>query len=255
MWWMDRMRLRSIFGEVPETYDRARPTYPDALFDDLLGLAPGPRLLEIGCGTGKATAALVAHGYDVTCVELGEGLAAVARRNVPQARVLIADFETWQPDGEFDAVAAFTAFHWLDPDTRYGRAASVLRPGGALAVAETHHVLGPDGDPFFAAVQEDYDAVDPRPDNRPPPRPEEIADLTAAFDASGQFEPARARRYLWDVTYTAEEYVALLDTYSGHRALPEHKRRRLYDRIRTRIGNKTVRKTYLATLTVASKKA
>jgi len=252
---MDRRRLRSIFDEVAELYDRARPTYPGALFDDLLRLAPGPRLLEIGCGTGKATAALAARGYDVTCVELGEGLAAVARRTVPQARVLTADFETWQPDAEFDAVAAFTAFHWLDPDTRYERAARVLRPGGALAVAETHHVLAPDGDPFFAAVQEDYDAVDPSPDNRPPPPPEEIADLTGAFDASGRFEPAQARRYIWDVTYTADEYIALLDTYSGHRALSEPKRRRLYDRIRTRIGNKTVRKTYLATLTVASKKA
>src|SRR2546429_4736965 len=106
---MDRRRLRSTFEEIPELYDRARPAYPDALFDDLLRLAPGPRLLEVGCGTGKATAALAARGYDVTCVELGEGLAAVARRNVPQARVLTADFEMWQPDGDFHAVAALAA--------------------------------------------------------------------------------------------------------------------------------------------------
>jgi SAM-dependent methyltransferase len=250
---MDRRRLRATFEEVPELYDRARPTYPDALFDELVELLPGPRLLEIGCGTGKATAALAGRGLDVTCVELGERLAAVARRNVPSARVIRADFESWEPGEDFDAVAAFTAFHWLDPETRFERAASVLRPGGALAVVETHHVLPPDGDPFFAAVQEDYDAVDPRPDNRPPPPSEEIADLTAAFDASGHFEPAEARRYQWDVDYTAEEYLAVLDTYSGHRALPEARRNRLYDRIQARIGNRTVRKTYLATLTVASK--
>jgi SAM-dependent methyltransferase len=252
---MDRRRLRATFEEVPELYDRARPTYPDALFDDLVALLPGSRLLEIGCGTGKATAALVERGMDVTCVELGEKLAAVARRNVPSARVITADVETWEPDREFDAVAAFTAFHWLDPETRFERSARALRPGGALVVVETQHVLPPDGDPFFAAVQEDYDAVDRRPDNRPPPPPEEIADLTAAFDASGCFEPAQARRYLWDVTYAAGEYIAVLETYSGHRALPEAKRRRLYDLIRARIGDRTVRKTYLATLTVARKTA
>ena len=90
---MDRVGLRATFDEVPELYDRARPTYPDALFDDLgalVGDRPrhgGLRLLEIGPGTGKATVALVARGYEVTAVELGERLAAVARRNVVRCDV------------------------------------------------------------------------------------------------------------------------------------------------------------------------
>jgi len=48
---MDRRRLRAIFDQVRELYDRARPGCPDALFDDLVAVLPGPRLLEIGCGT------------------------------------------------------------------------------------------------------------------------------------------------------------------------------------------------------------
>jgi SAM-dependent methyltransferase len=248
---VDRRRLRATFEEVPELYHRARPGYPPALFDDLVALAPGPRLLEIGPGPGIATAELVARGYDVTAIELGEGLAALARRNVPRATIINGDFETFEPGVEFDAIAAFTAFHWIDPKLRFAKSARLLRPGGALAVVETHHVLPPDGDPFFAAVQEDYDAVVPHPDNRPPPPPEETADLTAEFAASGLFEPATARRHLWDVTYTADEYVAVLDTYSSNRALPGPQRQELYRRIRERIGTATVRKTYLATLTAA----
>jgi len=81
---MDRRRLRATFDEVPELYDRARPTYPDALFDDLVALLPGPRLLEDRLRHGKATAALVGRGFEVTCIELGERLAAVAAAASPE---------------------------------------------------------------------------------------------------------------------------------------------------------------------------
>jgi len=168
--------------------------------------------------------------------------------------VLTGDFETWEADREFDAVTAFTAYHWLDAETRFERSARVLRPGGALAVVETRHVLPPDGDPFFAAVQEDYDAVHPRPDNRPPPPPQEIEDLTAAFDASRCFEPARAGPLPLGRRLTRPRSTSPCSKRTrGHRALAEAERNRLYELIRARIGDGTVRKTYLATLTSASK--
>jgi len=99
----DRERLRSTFDEVPELYDRARPGYPAALFDDLIrdaSLRPGSRVVEIGPGTGQATRALAERGLAVTAVELGPGLAAVARRNLagfPGVEVVTADLETWEP--------------------------------------------------------------------------------------------------------------------------------------------------------------
>ena len=57
----ERHRLRQTFEEVPELYDRARPAYPTELFDDLVSLGripDGGRILELGCGTGKATLSL-----------------------------------------------------------------------------------------------------------------------------------------------------------------------------------------------------
>jgi hypothetical protein len=45
----------------------------------------------------------------------------------------------------------------------------------------------------------------------------------------------------------------VLDTYSGHRTLPEEQRQELYRRIRDRIGSRTVTKTYLFTLNVATR--
>jgi SAM-dependent methyltransferase len=222
----------------------------------LAALSQGARVLEIGCGTGKATLPLLERGLDVTCVELGERLAEVARRKLSafsRVEVVNAAFETWEPrEAGFDAVVAFTAFHWVDPAVRYAKSAELLDPAGSLAVVGTKHVLPEDGDPFFVDVQEDYVALraTPQRGDGPPPRPEEVPDLEAEIEASGAFRHVAARRYVWDIVYTADEYVAVLDTYSGHRALEPALRSRLYDRIRRRIDG-TVRKTYLATLNIA----
>ena len=256
--------LRTTFEGVPELYDRARPTYPDEIFDDLVALGQLPnraRLVEIGCGTGQATLELAERGYQVTCVELGEQLAAIARRKLspfPTVEVINANFENWQPShADFDAVLAFTAFHWIAPEVRYSKAASLLRDNGTLAIVSTQHVLPHDGDSFFLEVQEDYEAVvpeDPSTKAGAPTHPDSIQDLSEEIAASGFFRNLSARRYLWDVTYTADEYIGVLNTYSGHRALDDDTRERLLARIHQRVearpGGK-VRKTYLAMLNVA----
>jgi SAM-dependent methyltransferase len=256
-----REYLRSTFEEVPELYDSARPVYPATLFDDLAVLADIPdtaRILEIGCGTGQATLALAERGYRVTCVELGAQLAAIARHKLSvftEVEVINADFETWQaPQEEFDAVVAFTSFHWLDPARRFARVASLLREGGALAVVETEHVLPLDGDAIFVEMQEDYDAVLPDVQADGPRHPDAVGDLCDEIEASGFFLNALSRRYLWDVIYTADAFAAVLETYSPHRALDGATRKRLHDRLRSRIEARpegTVRKTYLATLNLA----
>src|SRR3954467_13362324 len=118
-------------------YHAPRPPYPDALLDDLValsGLAPADRVLEIGAGTGIATAALAARGLAVVAVERVPELADVARANLaaaPAVEVLTGAFETTPAHGAFDAVVAFSAFHWIDPEVRYQRVAALLRDGGA----------------------------------------------------------------------------------------------------------------------------
>ncbi len=258
--------LRTTFDQVPELYDRARPNYPPQLFDDLGSLAQlpaGARLVEIGCGTGKATVPLAQRGYEITCVELGKHLAAVAQRKLAgfaSVEVINTNFENWQPEhAEFDAIVAFTAFHWIAPEVRYTKTAELLREHGKLAVVSTHHVLLPDGDPFFVEVQEDYEAVVP---DDPKTRADavgrriqmRVADRSEEIAGSGRFRNIESRRYLWDVIYNADEYIALLNTYSGHRAFDDETRERLLSRIHRRIErrpDRKVRKTNLALLNVA----
>jgi SAM-dependent methyltransferase len=249
-------RRRDTFDEVAELYDRARPTYPDDLFDDLVeltGLRPGSRVVEIGCGTGKATLPLAERGLRVTCVELGSSLAAVARRNLalfPSVEIVNADFETWDPpNAEYDAVVAFTAFHWIDPEVRYAKSAAVLRGGGALAVVQAHHVLPDDADPFFLDAQADYDATGAG--GEPPGPPDAVVGIGAEMEAGGLFRVVAERRYQWNLDYSADAYIDLLATASNHRMLDERVRTDLFDRLRARLGDRTIRTTRLATLDVA----
>ena len=116
------------------------------------------------------------------------------------------------------------------------------------------HVLPEDGDPFFVEVEEVNRALLPGEPGDPPPRTEEVEGIGSEMTTSGRFGEAAERRYLWDVTYSADEYVAVLNTYSGHRARDDATRRRLLAEIHRRIEarpGRAVRKTYPATLTVA----
>src|ERR1700744_4942951 len=75
---------RLVFGEIAALYEASRPSYPEALIDDLVAWASHgvdrPSALEIGAGTGKATRLMAARGVAVTAIEPSSEMAAVARR-------------------------------------------------------------------------------------------------------------------------------------------------------------------------------
>lgn len=256
-----RMALRGTFDEAPELYDRVRPGYPEEAFEDLATLArlrPGSRVLEIGCGTGQATVPLAARGFEVVAVELGAGLAKVARRNLatfPAVDIVNAAFEEWPlPPAPFDAVVAATSFHWLDPNVRLAKVSDALLPGGALALISTHHVAGGDG-PFFVEVQRCYETWMPdTPKGLRLPNAGEVPHHGEDLEASGQFTNAVFRRYERELTYTTREYRDLLLSYSNHRALASDAREGLLacigELIDMRFGGR-IAKRYMTELTVA----
>jgi SAM-dependent methyltransferase len=222
----DGVTLRTTFEEAPELYDRVRPGYPEELFDALArlaGLREGSRVLELGCGTGQATVALARRGYEVVAVELGAGLAEVAKRKLasfPAATVVNAAFEAWElPAVPFDVVLAATSFHWIDAAVRVQKSADALRRGGALAVVSTHHIAGGDVQ-FFADVQRCYERWDP---GTPPglrlPAAVEVPFDRGELDASGRFGQVVFRRYEYERSYSTTGYHDLLLSYSGHRAM------------------------------------
>jgi len=152
---------RLSFDAAAEIYDEIRPGYPPALFDDLFDLLPAhPKILEVGPGTGQATGDLLRRGAIVHAVEIGPGMAAKLTSNFPvdELRVTVGDFERVEiPDRSMDAVFSATAYHWLTPATQVDRPATILKPGGVLAIVDMNQVDSPDDDGFFDAVLPVYE--------------------------------------------------------------------------------------------------
>lgn len=253
----------TVFDSVAELYDHARPRYPDGVIDDLAivgGLRPGARIVEIGPGTGQATQALARRGWSVTAIEPGPNLAATAAERLagyPEIAIEVCRFEDWQPsaDAAYDAVFAATSWHWVSPTRGYRKAASVLRPDGVLAIVTTHHVLPAGGDPFFGEIQDAYDEIGEPDPQGGLPEPDAVAEtLSAEIADSGWFEAPATRRHLWTCTYTADDYIDVLRTYSGHITMTDAQRSRLFGAIRDRIGRRTpptIEKHYLNIVYVA----
>jgi SAM-dependent methyltransferase len=218
----------TVFGEVAETYDRARPGYPDALIEDVLAWAPeSPRVLEVGAGTGKATVPLAARGLEVVALEPSVEMAAVARRRCarfPRVDVVVSSFEDWPAHAEvFQLVVSAQAWHWVAPEIRYRKARHVLTPGGVLALfwnrpqwedATLRSAL----DDVYARCAPDLKAREP---GFPGLKQAQVDEERAAeIEGSGFFGPVARRSFRWAKRYTTHEYLELLQTQSDHRMLP-----------------------------------
>jgi len=136
-------RYGKVFDEIAAEYDRHRPAYPDELVDHacrVAGIRSGDRVLEVGCGSGQLTRGLAARGLHVTAVEPGKSLIALARQNLAGAggvEYVNDQFEdALLPREQFQAVFSASAFHWIDPEVSWQKAADVLVPGGTLALVQ-----------------------------------------------------------------------------------------------------------------------
>jgi trans-aconitate methyltransferase len=226
---------RLVFGEVAEQYNRVRPTYPASLIDHLMstvGLAARDRVLEVGCGTGKATVPLAQRGLRVLALEPDEAMAAVARRNCLDLDVTVvtSSFEDWRPDGDpVPLLTSAQAWHWVQPGLRVSKAREALAPEGWIALfwnrwdwAET---------PLVQAIDAVYARVAPGLDARMPGRSPQDAGRRACVDEleeSTLFGDVLFSEYPWSTSYDTARYLELIDTQSDHRLLDGEQRERLF---------------------------
>ncbi|MGK5629405.1 class I SAM-dependent methyltransferase [Streptomyces sp. URMC 123] len=239
-------QLAESFGADAERYDRARPRYPRALVDRVVATAPGPDVLDVGCGTGIVARQFAAAGCRVLGVDVDARMAAWARRR--GLRVEVAAFETWEPAGrEFDAVVSGQSWHWVDPVAGAAKAARVLRPGGRLAVFWNAAQPPPELARSFAEVYRRAmpDALAARIPGTAPASAS-ASESASAADAYGglcamaadgirdvgAFDAPERWRFDRERTRTRDEWLDHLATTGGHAQLPPAAR----DEVLTAIG-------------------
>lgn len=227
-----RERQRRTFERTAEEYDRYRPTYPDALFTDILGyagLVPHDRILEIGCGTGRATLPLAGTGNPLLGIEPAAAMAGAVRAKLadhPNVAIRTSSFEEAGIERRaFGLVACAQAYHWLDPATRVERVADALRPGGAAAIFANIQVW-PDDTGFHQRVQDVYRRIVPELAHQGPlRRPDELP--SHPLEGSARFTDLHGRSHPWSQTLSTADYVGLLSTHSPYAALEPDVRDRL----------------------------
>jgi SAM-dependent methyltransferase len=231
---------RPSFDDIADLYAEVRPGYPERLIEDVIALSDipaGGRILEIGCGTGQATLSFARRGYSMLCVEMGRNLAALAAercRPFPGVEVQNTTFEAWPLcPRAFDLVISAEAFHWIPPEVGYPKASAALKDSGSIALF-WHHSPGEDT-PFRRAVEQVYREKAPHLLGHLPGRKQSdtlIEETLADFGSSGMFGPVAVRQYPFAQTYTADQYIKLISTYSPIRSLSPRARRDLLAGIR-----------------------
>ena len=219
---MHQQRHRAeSFGAIAAEYDAIRPSYPPALIDVLAAGRPD-RVLDVGCGTGRAAVLLTARGLNVLGIEVDPEMAAVARGH--GITVEVSDFEHWDDGGRrFDLVVSGQAWHWIEPVIGRDVLARVLRPGGRVALFWNSATLAPAQQAVLDAV---YRSQAPgllssntgRRDGGP---------VDAAFAADARFTGVRTAGYRWQRAYTGAEWVRLVQTHSDHVVLDPTQRAEL----------------------------
>ena len=264
---LDRRQGR-LFDEVPELYDRVRPSYPDELFADLASLAgigAGSSVLEVGCGTGQATAPLARLGCSVTAVEPGEAMAALARANLAgfsNVEVETSTFEEWDDRGRrFDLLVAASSWHWVDPSIGWARAHELLRPAAAAALLANVVVRRPGEPEVYEATADLHDRFAPgNPSWGHPPLEEEVRATDGGWGTIERIEgpgalfgPPAARFYPNLQWFDGNGFADLLRSISIYRSLDRAAREPLLEaiaeRIRASMGDRVPRR-YLSVLRV-----
>jgi SAM-dependent methyltransferase len=224
------------FDDRVGPYVRARPGYPAEVVALLEreGLPRGATLADIGSGTGKLSAVLLAAGHPVIGIEPNDEMRAGAQQQLggdSRFRQQPGRAEaTGLPDASVDAIVAGQAFHWFEPEATRREWVRILRPGGLVALIWNDRRLV--GCPLLA----DYDRLltEHCPEYGEAQRrsPSELA--LAAFFAPGVMTDARfdnSQRLDWEgyrqralsASYVAREgpshdafFAALQESFDRH---------------------------------------
>jgi SAM-dependent methyltransferase len=229
---VERSEGRTVFGDDPAAYDRARPGYPERVFDILrerCGLGDGAAVFEIGPGPGTATRRLLESGArPLYAVEPNPAFAAYLDTSTHGVvSLLVEPFEEAELQASsFDLGVAASSFHWVDPTVGLAKVRRLLRPRGWWAMWANLNGDQTDADPFHRATQHIVGPPAPGPFGTLLDSDARLGELTAAG-----FEDAAYELVRWSCTFDAAAIRALYATFSPIARREPTERERVLDAI------------------------
>lgn len=201
------------FGSAAAGYAEFRPGYPRQAVRCAVGPAPDT-VLDLGAGTGKLTAALVAlrdacaAPQQIIAVEPDEKMLAALRRAVPAVPAVLGSAEQIpMPDGSVGVITVGQAVHWFELDIALPEMSRVLRPGGRLAAL--WNARDPSHE-FTLALEQQLDAR-----VRPPGGSTgQTAPSSPPFSRREEFTDPELTSFPWCRPMTRDQLHGLLDTLS-----------------------------------------
>jgi len=203
-------------------------------------------VIEIGAGTGKATKPFLDIGYDITAIEISANMADFLTKEFVQYEkfeVLTAPFEDIKLNNDkYDLIYAATAFHWVNAELGCPKAFSLLKTGGVFALFRYYAVPAEGGD-LYEEIQNVYEKYYHKPYIRPTIKLKDEYEKPSEIRKGFGFEDLKKYGFsdvvlkLYDSiwTYTADDYMALLDTYPDHKSLENSDRISLFTGIKDAI--------------------
>jgi SAM-dependent methyltransferase len=233
----DRLALSSSFGTAAVAYGMHRPDYARAAVQWALEHAPGRRALDLGAGTGKLTAGLLALRANVIAVEPDQAMLTALHDALPAVRALPGSAEAIPlPDASVDAVLAGNAMHWFDMDVAGAEIARVLAPGGVLA--GLWNVVDDRVD-WVAGLARIAGSAAIGPRDTPVSWRAETAEMhLAGTGVAPRFGSPEQAEFPHGQPRTADSLVATLATRAGMLVMPEHERDATLERIRAFLASR-----------------
>ncbi|MGB7564626.1 MAG: class I SAM-dependent methyltransferase [Prochlorococcaceae cyanobacterium] len=229
----------SWYDDAAQVYERARPSYPQGLIEQVIRLAQlnqDSRILEVGCGPATATLGLAPLGCRMVCLEPNPNFAEAARRRCaayPSIDIVESAFEEWALEEQaFEAVLAASSFHWVPSEVAYPRAAAALSAGGHLILLWNKELQPSRA--MHELLLEAYAAHAPEL-IRHQTRAEQNRILSvlgqAALD-SGLFGNLQEGSVETQLSCSADQYLESLSTYSPYLRLDPERRAALFADLR-----------------------
>lgn len=240
--------LEWTFDTVVEDYEKFRPGYAIDLYDtifDYVNIDKDSSVLEIGSGAGQATAPILDKGCHLTAVEYGSLFCKLLSKKFAKFdnfSVLNGKFEDIHlEENSFDLIFSATAFHWIPEKEGYEKVFKLLKKGGVFARFANHPYRDKTNPLLADEIDEIYEEYYNKYHQKKRAKLVEFnanqAATLANIASKYGFTDVEYHIYKRARTFTAEEYIRLLGTYSDHIAIEEKTRTEFFNKIKNAINN------------------